>query len=86
MEAICLKQDYVIKGHKSFATQADHPQSIFSYVVIYFCPAIVCIVRKGGHWFTAYANAFASSECRDSVFIFSRSQLSRDVRSGFAFS
>ena len=31
---------------------------------------------SAGHWFRAYANAFASSECRDRVFIFSRSQLS----------
>ncbi len=76
-----------------FAAQTDHPQRIFSDVIVRLSPAIICIVRQRLHWFRAYANAFASSECRDRVFIFSRSQLSRisaavsfstDVRQGAA--
>ncbi|MNV08413.1 hypothetical protein D3C71_988770 [compost metagenome] len=30
-----------------FTTQTDHPQGIFSDVVICFRPAIFCIVRQG---------------------------------------
>ena len=40
---------------------------------------------SASHWFSAYANAFDSSECRDSVFCFSRSQPSSAVSSGTAF-
>lgn len=40
---------------------------------------------SAGHWFTVYTNAFASSECRDSVFIFSRNQISKDFSRSFVF-
>ncbi len=57
----------------SFAAQTDHPQRIFSDVIVRLSPAIICIVRQrrplvqGGH-----ANAFASSECRDRVSSFTQ--------------
>jgi hypothetical protein len=68
-----------------FATQTDHPQRIFSDVIVGFGPAVFCIVRQGRPLVQGVRERFASSECRDSVFIFSRNQLSRDFSSGFVF-
>ena len=69
----------------SFTTQTDHPQRIFSDVIIGFWPSRFCIVRQGRPLGSGVRERLCQSEVATAFFIFSRNQLSRVPSSGFGF-